>query len=1048
MSRSRRKYRLQLCLLFLCCSAVLRAQQLPYTFRHLNIQQGLAGNHVSAIMQDRRGFLWIASTALQRFDGNNFNTVANFDRLPGSIFYDDICLVEDNSNHIWIGTPQNVRRYDPVTGKVKVVPLDFKPTSPRELQCEQIICDHNGVIWGTSEEGLLMYDAKKDQMERAPMVPEDIRCQMNSAIVEDAGGNIWLSGANGVFMLDHQRKTLYSRDYNPQHLPLLNLETSVRKFYRDHMGRMWIAARTNIVYCYTAMQQHMDSVLLYAPEADQGKGAYARAFDAMEDNAGTVWLATEGVGMFGVPTGTMKASLRITGNNDDDQGLYYNDEINCFFKSTDGQLWVGTDYGISVMGLQTRELKTWSDRTPFAGTPLRLPKAEVTDLLQTPDSEIYMAYWGGGVRRLDAGMHLKQVMEYGNNPAINLPNHQSKVWSLAAFQGKVLMGQENGELSVFNPRTNKFDAHYHPDEVDNEAMLDIFPDNDTSVWIGLYKKGLVRWNPQQQRFYNCDLSAYNTGALSVMDIVPEDKDHIWLATNDAGLLLWDKRKGKVVRDALFKNTDSSVVNNVLCIFRCNDTTLLTGTDHGLFIYNTLRNTSAQLKAGENAFDEWVLSMQGRDHAVWLTTQYGFYRYKPATQELEIFQQNDDVIDNTRKTRRRILPLQDGRMLVGASNFVVSLLPATLQTAPPPPDVTITGLKAMDSTILFESELMTGKAVLLTAHQNSITISFRSIRFSRGRVRYCYKLEGLDDDWTLNNMTTTARYTNLSPGFYTFKVKALNTAGTFSDHITILRIYIKPAFWQTWWFKVLCGIAILVAIFSFMRYRIVRVQREAKRRAEFQQQISQLEMKALRAQMNPHFIFNALNSIQIFMMKNQSEQALAYLGRFARLIRDVLDHSQLNTLPLSKELKMLENYMELEKLRFADQFSYDITISQELEVDFIEIPSMILQPFVENAIWHGLLHKKEQGTLHIVFEQKGDRLLCTIQDDGIGRDRSAAIKQQNGQTHHSRGLQITRDRLSLYNSRFNMDASFEIVDLKTQEGTSLGTQVNIWIPLEK
>ncbi|WP_165806377.1 sensor histidine kinase [Chitinophaga parva] len=1026
----------------------LHAQQLPYTFRHLNIQQGLAGNHVSAILQDRRGFLWIASTALQRYDGSNFNTVANFDRLPGSVFYDDICLVEDNANRIWIGSPQNVRRYDPVTGKVSVVPLSFKPTSLRELQCEQMICDHNGVIWATSEEGLLVYNSDKDQMERASMVPENIRCQMNSGIIEDASGNIWISGRNGIFMLDHQRKTLYSKDYNPGHIPVLNLETSVRKFYRDHTGRMWIAARTNVVYCYTAMQLRMDSVLLYAPEANQGKGAYARAFDAMEDNAGTVWLATEGVGMYGVPSGTMQASLRILGNNNDEQGLYYNDEINCFFRSDDGQLWVGTDYGISIMSLQTPELKIWSYRTSFSGTPLRLPKSEVTDLLQTPDSDIYIAYWGGGVYRLDAGMHPKQVMEYGNNAAVNLPNHQSKVWSLAAFQGKVLIGQENGELSVFNPRTNNFEVHYHPAELDNEALLDIFPDNDTAVWIGLYKKGLARWNPRLQRFYNCDLSAYNTGALSVMDMIREGNDRLWLATNDAGLLLWDKRKGGVIKNVLFKNADSSVVNNVLCLYRCNDTTLLAGTDHGLFIYNTLRNAYTQLQAGENAFDEWVLSMQGRNGAVWLTTTYGFYRYNPSTQELEIFQQNDDIIDNARKTRRRILPLQDGRLLVGASNFVVSLLPATLQPAPPPPDVTITGLRAMDSTMLFEAALTAGGAVKLTAHQNFITISFRSIHFNRGRVRYYYKLEGLDEDWTLNNLSTTARYTNLSPGFYTFKVKALNTAGTFSDHITILRIYVKPAFWQTWWFKVLCAIAILVAIFSFMRFRIRRVQREARRRAEFQQQISQLEMKALRAQMNPHFIFNALNSIQIFMMKNQPELALAYLGRFARLIRDVLDHSQLNTLPLSKELKMLENYMELEKLRFADQFSYNITISPELELDFIEIPSMILQPFVENAIWHGLLHKKAQGTLHITFEQKGERLLCIIKDDGIGRDRSAAIKQQNGQTHHSRGLQITRDRLSLYNSRFDMDASFEIIDLKTTLGEPLGTQVNIWIPLEK
>ncbi|PUZ22154.1 Two component regulator propeller [Chitinophaga costaii] len=1026
----------------------LHAQPPTYAFLHLNIQQGLAGNHVSSILQDSKGFLWIASTALQRFDGNNFNTIAEFDHLPGSVFYDDICLMEDHHNRIWIGTPQNIRRYDPVTGQVKVVPLHFNPTSSRELQCEQLLCDSKGLIWATSEEGLLRYNAAKDVMEPAPMIPESVRRQMNSAMLEDTAGNLWLSGSHGIYVLDHVRHQLYSAQYNPEHLPVLHLNNSVRKFYIDRHQRLWIASRNNMVYCYDLHRKQLDSVLLHAPEMNGGRGANLRAFDVMEDNAGTVWLATQ-AGMFGIPAHTLEATLRITGNNESEQGLYYDNEINCFFSTSDGQRWIGTDRGISVLGLQTPGLQAWSERTVFPHTTLRLPQSEVTDMLQTPTGDIYLAYWGQGVRRLDAGMNLLQQMVYGLHPEKDLPNHASKVWSLAAFQGKVLMGQENGELSVYNPLTHSFDAHYHPRVFDDQALLNIYPESDTAVWIGLYKKGLGLWNPQQQQFYNYhQLNDQFKGPLSVLDIVPEGSHYLWLATNDGGLVLWDKARAGRVRSVLFKGADSNVVNNVLCLYRTSDSSLLAGTDHGLFMYNTRRDVWQQVKTGGHVFEEWVLHMQRHGNGVWLTTPYGFYTYRWAENQLEMYQQNDDIIDNNRRTRRRILPLQDGHLLVGASNFVVSLLPAMLQPAPPPPDVTITGLRALDSTILFEADLLEDKPVPLTARQNSINISFRSIHYNRARLRYAYKLEGLDENWSENNQVPTARYTNLSPGMYTFKVKASNTAGTYSDHVTMLKIYIHPAFWQTWWFRALCGMAVVGVIFSFMRYRIHRVQKQAKRRAEFQQQISQSEMKALRAQMNPHFIFNALNSIQLFMMKNQMEQALAYLGRFARLIRDVLDHSQLNTLPLSKELKMLENYMELEKLRFADQFQYSISISPALDPDFIEIPSMILQPFVENAIWHGLLHKKEMGILRINFEKKDKHLLCIIQDNGIGRERSAAIKQQGGETHHSRGLQITRDRLSLYNSRFNVEASFEILDLKSPTGDNLGTQVNIWIPMEE
>lgn len=142
--------------------------------------------------------------------------------------------------------------------------------------------------------------------------------------------------------------------------------------------------------------------------------------------------------------------------------------------------------------------------------------------------------------------------------------------------------------------------------------------------------------------------------------------------------------------------------------------------------------------------------------------------------------------------------------------------------------------------------------------------------------------------------------------------------------------------------------------------------------------------------------------------------------------------------------MLTNYLELEKLRFADAFEYEFIVDPELEPDLVEIPTMILQPFVENAIWHGILHIPAKGKIRIMFARIGDRVLCTIEDNGIGRARSAALRKMDKQ-HYSRGLQITRDRLQLYNSRFNMDASFDIEDLNDGSGNATGTRVNIWFP---
>ena len=155
---------------------------------------------------------------------------------------------------------------------------------------------------------------------------------------------------------------------------------------------------------------------------------------------------------------------------------------------------------------------------------------------------------------------------------------------------------------------------------------------------------------------------------------------------------------------------------------------------------------------------------------------------------------------------------------------------------------------------------------------------------------------------------------------------------------------------------------------------------------------------------------------------------------------------MNNITVAQEVSVLENYMELEKLRFTDEFEYEIIVDPSLDANMVEVPTMVIQPFVENAIWHGMLNEKSKGKLTITFQKVDDRMLCTIEDNGIGREKSAAMKKANKPGHQSRGLQITRDRLSLYNSRFNVDASFDIEDLADDDGKAQGTRVNLWFPL--
>jgi hypothetical protein len=647
---------------------------------------------------------------------------------------------------------------------------------------------------------------------------------------------------------------------------------------------------------------------------------------------------------------------------------------------------------------------------------------------------------------LSPELELKKQFVHDKKDSLHcLPEERNLVWSFAEMPGnKILVGQENGWLSVFNPDKGVFTAHYHSPIFGDQTLMAMRVENDTAVWIGLYKKGLARWDPQHNKFYHYPaLTNYMKRPITVMDIAIQQDSILWLSTSDGGLVRFNRLTQTVSSTKVF-HIDKLAISNITSLHLLNDSMLVAGTDHGLWFYNTFNGEVLPLKINGALFDEWILSMQqDGQNGLWFTTQLGFYHFNSADFTISTFTQTGDIIDNNRKVRRCITRLTDGRLIVGASDHFTIFDPATLTIAPPPPDVTIIGFRTMDSTVH-----LTSKPVTLTYRQNIISIEFKSLQYHHEAIRYLYQLEGVDEEWVKAENMLIARYTNLPPGNYTFRVRSVNTGGIFSNGITELRINILPAFWQTTWFRVLVLLLVIVLVYLYFRLRIHYIKREAKRRTAIEQQMAQLEMKALRAQMNPHFIFNALNSIQTFMMKSETEQALSYLSRFARLIRNVLDTSQLNIIPVSKEIKMLENYLELEKLRFADQFIYTITVDDDIDADFTDIPTMVLQPFVENAIWHGLLHKKEMGHVIIAFHRIKDRVLCVIKDDGIGRDGAAALRQQSGHMHHSRGLQITRDRLTLYNRRFNLDATFDIEDLYDDSGTPCGTRVNVWFPVSE
>ncbi len=219
------------------------------------------------------------------------------------------------------------------------------------------------------------------------------------------------------------------------------------------------------------------------------------------------------------------------------------------------------------------------------------------------------------------------------------------------------------------------------------------------------------------------------------------------------------------------------------------------------------------------------------------------------------------------------------------------------------------------------------------------------------------------------------------------------------------------------------------------------------RSELQKEAAELEMKALRAQMNPHFIFNSLNSINRFILQSNKLQASEYLTKFSKLVRLILQNSQLTTIPLESELEALYLYLELEALRFDNHFEYRVRIEEGIDCSTMMVPPLIIQPYVENAIWHGMMHKEEKGHLLIELFQQDNLLCCKITDDGVGRKKAENLKSKSASKYKSMGMRITEDRIALLQKENKLESYVSIVDLVLPDGSPGGTEVLLKIPAQ-
>jgi ligand-binding sensor domain-containing protein/two-component sensor histidine kinase len=1027
----------QLLYIFILTAACyqLQAQSINYRFINFGPKDGLADKFIYSAAQDKQGYMWFGTgTGLYRYDGVAFKSFRSSADKSGHTISNVLQAVfADKTGNIWLGSLNDLQWYDPAKNKF------WRPAEKSEVVKKLIPAyisnfyqNVSGDVWiSTSKDYFFCFQSKDSSFVHYKNIFPASASAATIKILE-RDNKLFAVHSEGLygFSSPDQQAVFYS-------LP----------FADDAIANATVSSEGILISTYT------HGVYVFNPQTKQftasrynnEKLKAANIFCAVEKN-GQLWAGS--YPLFRVDGD--KTTMIFENKRQNEFELSANKTGNLFF-DRENNLWICSYNGLSMMPWQNQQIQQVALKdlsTSNAIEPTGVYEIfETSDLLISNTSSIGLGYYdaasktfsiipnpveknkdnkriisviqtvGGDMYASDdknffrVDIKAKKLLPFplkdqNDKPIINAGRN------VADNNGNIYIGSANNGFYTWNTQNNSL-IHYDKTIADDSAdiktdnsLYPCFTDSKQDIWF-TSATGVYRFNVAQKKWgHYAGKENSSVPPMSATNFIAEDKQgHYWVTTINNGLY------------ELYFDGGKEILNN----------------------YN--KNSGVGLPS------DYCIKIKPdkKENILWLTSINGLHRFDPVNKKIlsTISFQNGLSADgggysfNITNDNTLAILFYGNMDLIDLNSYRFN------KTAP---EIVFNSVKVFDRECV--GLLENNSSLRLSNKENFLQFEFAAPSFNNSNQnQYAYQLTGADKDWIYSGNRNSVTYSGLKSGSYTFRVKAANNDGAWGKE-RIIKIFIKPPFYATWWFIAAAILFFSVIIFGWNRYRIKQTRKEEKLKASFQQQIAETEMKALRAQMNPHFIFNSLNSIQKYILKNEHFEASQYLTKFSRLIRLILDHSNQNSILLSSELELLKLYVEMESLRFDNKFDYKIITGENLLPDTVEIPSMLIQPYVENAIWHGLLHKESRGVLTITFERYDEnKLTVTIVDDGIGREKAAELKSKQVLKKKSYGMQITEDRIAIINRIQNINATSEIIDLKDRNGNAAGTKVLLVIPLK-
>jgi ligand-binding sensor domain-containing protein len=997
----------------------------PVSFSHLTTANGLSDNKVNCAVTDKNGFLWIGTAnGLNRYDGYAVTNYyqANEPQLCSNDIAGIFC---DSKNRIWAGTYSGVTMIDENRKFHKIIFADSIKTN---YSC--------AVIIETKSKGVIIYTSKghyrlMEETGKWQLLNWSTREQFKISWRDNVpftGEQYIQTGRDKLIILDYanQKKTFEFEMPFLVSACRINEDEIMAVIFKGKLARISISQK-KVIKEYPLTR------------VEKGKIINSNVLKVRQAANGQI-LASTGLGGLVIFDPASEKITRYTHDPLNTHSLSENGIDNIFCDAAGNVFICGGSQGLDYFNISHYS----AGYIPaFTNTGNEIYDGSFNCITQDKKG----TFWLGAKDCLinyDPAANTSSIYRY-YYPILNIGERALKIIAVCIdYKQRVWVSTNGGGFGLLNKATGKFTIFSRDTlkgimpRFSNNFVYDIKPGPGATLWLGTHT-GLVQFNTDT---YEYDRFTEHPVLKTITDkdllaIQTDKAGKLWLGFNKTGVYSFDKANNQLKH---FTTKEGLISGTVNAMIDDDDGNIYVATPAGLSIINGQDKIKNYTALNGLKYNDCQAMAKDNEGNIWISNHNSIVKFSPKTNTFSSYNTKARLTGEKFMTGAAYTAT-NGLMYFGTEKGIIYFDPVKLSNNCSSSPVIISQATIADSNYYF-----TGSSLLhFKNFQNSVSFNFTQPDiYGSKNITYQYQLTGIDKTWINSFTQRQVNYNSLPPAKYVFTVRASVDGIKWTESVNKITLVIAPAFWQTWWFKLLMMMLVAGLVYLLFRRRVKAIREKEKIKSAYEKKIAEVEMSSLRAQMNPHFMFNSLNSINNFILKNDADNASGYLTKFSRLMRLILDNSRSEWVLLENELKALQLYIELEAVRFDNAFNYSLEVTQDVDIQTVKVPPLIIQPYVENAIWHGLMHRKQPGgRIDIKLWKNNGVLYIEIEDNGVGRAEAQRLKSKTAVKQKSHGMQITAQRIEVVNKIYNVDAAITITDLNDKIGNT-GTSVLISI----